>query len=396
MQGMASNLLDQLPSRFIGSSTKLKPTRFRLRIGGTVRDVIATNTTCHVAKPTGDPDVEISTDLSTWRSIDAGALSGVEAFASGKLKVRGSIEKSLIFEPLFDRGNGDGFRYELERVSLGGIEMSALIAGPENAPPLVLIHGLGATKASWLPAVPQLASDHRVYVIDLPGFGSSSKPRGKYNAEFFADHVFRFLDMVGHERAFIAGNSLGGRVAIEMAMQNPERVLGIACLCPVAAFTYRPALVIVKVLRPELGFAAFTLPRERLKDNLKQLFCDASRIHEDWYDAAIDDFLHIWKSARARMAFFAALRNVYLDEPDGEEGFWSRLSAIKPPALFIYGRRDVLITPRFGPRVQSMLPSAKVLVWEDCGHVPQLEHPDRLVDELTRFCAQVGAESMAG
>ena len=391
-----AGLLEELPSRFVGRRTRLRATRFRLEIGRTVRDVVATDRWCRVENATGSPDVHISTDPVTWKSIDSGALSGIEAFAGGKLIVRGSIEKSLLFEPLFDRPTGDGLRYDLERVSLGGIELSALTAGPENAPPLVLIHGLGATKASWLPVVPQLAKSYRVYAIDLPGFGSSSKPRGDYNARWFADHVFRFLDMVGEQRAFVAGNSLGGRVAIEMAMQEPNRVLGIACLCPAAAFSYRPALALVKVMRPELGFAAVKLPRARLKENLKQLFCEPERINEGWYDAAVDDFLYVWKGVRARTAFFATAKNVYLDEPNGDEGFWRRLADIKSPSLFIYGRKDVLITSRFGPRVQRMLPSAKVVVWEDCGHVPQLEHPERTVDEVTGFFASVAENAIAG
>ena len=375
----------------------MRPTRFRLRVDRTVRDVVVTHKTCRVEKATDDtPDVEIATDLATWRAIDSNSLSGIEAFAQGSLVVRGSIEKSLLFEPLFERGEGPGFRYELERVSLGGIEMSALIAGPEDRPPLLLIHGLGATKASWIPIVPQLAKDYRVYAVDLPGFGTSSKPRGKYNAPWFADHVFRFLDMVGAKKAFVAGNSLGGRVAIEMAIQEPERVLGIACLCPAAAFTHRPALGLVKALRPELGFAALVLPRERLKKDLKTLFCDPKRINEEWYEAAIDDFLQTWKGIRARVAFFTSLRNIYLDEPDGEEGFWARFSAIKSPSLFIYGRKDVLITHRFGSRVERMLPSAKVHVWQDCGHVPQLEHPDRTIEELTNFFASVDSAAIAG
>jgi pimeloyl-ACP methyl ester carboxylesterase len=396
MQGASVGLLEQLPSRFVGGPAHLPVTRFRLRVGRAVRDVVATNQSCRVEKADGTPDVEISADLATWKLIDAGELSGIEAFALGKLVVRGSIEKSLLFEPLFSRPAAGGLEYKLERVSLGGIEMSTLIAGDENASPLVLIHGLGATKASWLPVVPQLARHHRVYALDLPGFGSSSKPRGRYNAPWFADHVFRFLDMVGEERAFVAGNSLGGRVAIEMAMQEPERVLGIACLCPAAAFVHRPALRLVRMLRPEFGFAAVRLPREQLKENLKQLFYESSRINDDWYDAAIDDFLHNWKSIRSRLAFFAALRNVYLDEPDGEEGFWTRLSDIRSPAFFIYGRHDVLITPRFAGRIEKFLPSARVLVWEDCGHVPQLEHPERTVEELTGFYASVSSAAIAG
>ena len=370
--------------------------RFRLSIDDISRDVVVHNSSCRVEDSSGRADVEIETDGATWGAIDSGRLSGVEAFAAGRIVVRGSIEKSLLFEPLFKRPSAGGFEYSVDRVSLGGIEMSSLIAGPEDAPPLVLIHGLGASKASWLPVVPALAQTHRIHAIDLPGFGSSSKPRGRYNAPWLADHVFRYLEVQGIDAAFVAGNSLGGRVAIEMAMLEPQRVSGIACLCPAAAFSYRPGLPIVRLLRPEMGFAVLRLPREYLKSNLKQLFCDPSAIHDDWYDAAIDDFLDHWRHVRARLAFFATLRNIYLDEPEGEEGFWARLAACKVPALFVYGRRDVLITHRFALRMQKSLPAADVVVWDDCGHVPQLEHPERTTELVTGFFAEIGDRAQAG
>ncbi len=379
-------LMQRLPSRFVGSETTIPPTRFRLEIGRHVSEVVLTNEWCLVEKPSEvAPAVTISTDLPTWRAIDAGRLSGIEAFAQRRVSVRGSIEKSLLFEPLFDRPRRGGFRYTLERVSLGGTEMSVLRGGVEGGTPLLLIHGLGATKASWLPVVPALARDYEVFALDLPGHGASSKPRGTYNASFFADHVFRFMDMVGQRHAYVAGNSLGGRVAMEMAMLEPERVTAIACLCPAAAFTKRPWLQVVRLLRPELGIGALALPRRRIKHELMHLFYRPGRIGDDWYEAAIDDFLDYWKSPRARLAFFSSLRNIYLDEPDGEDGFWERLSAMKPPALYIYGRRDVLITPRFGQRVKRHLPAARVETWDDCGHVPQLEFPERTVERMLEF-----------
>lgn len=389
-------LIEQLPSRFVANGSKLPPTRFRIRVGRTARDVVLSGRSCRVEPVSGKPDAEICTDPHTWQEIDAGALSGIEAFAQHRLLVRGSIEKSLLFEPAFDRPDRGGFRYKLERVSLGGIELSSLIAGDERAPVLVLIHGLGASKASWLPIVPALAEHYRVFAIDLPGFGASSKPRGRYDAAWLADHVVRFLDVQGIDRAFVAGNSLGGRVAMELAMEEPDRVLAIACLCPVSAFIRRPYLGVVRVLRPELGVAPMRLPRTRLKESLKQLFADPSRIDEAWYDAAIDDFLTYWKGFRSRLAFFATARNVYLDEPEGENGFWDRLSKMRPPALFVYGRKDVLITPQFGSRTERFLPSAKVEVWDDCGHVPQLEHPQRSVDTIVDFFEKVGAGQKAG
>ena len=397
MSGETARLIEGLPDRFLANDSLLRNARFRLHVGRTVRDVVVRKSRCFVEAGNGRvPDVEITTDPMTWQAIDEGALSGVEAFAQQRLSIRGSIEKSLLFEPLFSRPHAGGFRYDIECVSLGGTELSTLIAGDPAHPPLVLSHGLGATKASWLPIVPELARHHRLYAIDLPGFGASSKPRGRYNAPWLADHVFRLLDVLGLDAAFVAGNSLGGRVAMEMAMTEPEAVSGIACLCPAAAFLHRPALGLVRVLRPELGVGVLRLPRERLMRSLRDLFHDPSRIHKDWYEAAIDDFLSHWRNARFRRAFFTTARNVYLDEPDGEEGFWARLSTMKPPALFIYGSHDVLITPRFASRVQRFLPSASVQIWDDCGHVPQLEHPERTANALTRFFAEVAQTQKAG
>lgn len=180
---------------------------------------------------------------------------------------------------------------------------------------------------------------------------------------------------------------------MEMAMLDPEHVDGIACLCPATAFTKRPLLQVARLARAELGIMVSRLPRAGLRDGLRQLFTDPSRLEDVWYDAAIDDFLEVWKSPRARLAFFSAARNIYLEEPYGENGFWSRLSQMETPALYIFGRQDVLITARFASQVKSTLPSADVRVWTDCGHVPQLEWPDRTADALTDFFSTATARS---
>ena len=125
-----------------------------------------------------------------------------------------------------------------------------------------------------------------------------------------------------------------------------------------------------------------------VKDGLKSLFANPSRLEDSWYEAAVDDFLSTWKSPRARVAFFKSLRNIYLDEPEGERGFWTRLSAMQIPSLYIYGRHDALITHRFAKKVQRTLPNAEVVVWSDCGHVPQIEFPDRTARLLERFYTQ--------
>ena len=395
--GVVAGLLEDLPARWRGSSAPMPVTRYRVRVGRTARDVVVEPGGCRVERCNGQaPDAEIVTDVGTWRDIDKGRLSGIEAFAQRRLSVRGSIERSLHFEPLFERPDAGGMRYEIEMVSTGRARVSTLFAGPVDAQPLILIHGLGATKSSWLPIVPALAKRYRVLAIDLPGFGASSKPVGAYNAPWFAGHVFSLLDRLGYERALLAGNSMGGRISMEMAMRGPDRVAGIACLCPAAAFSYRPLVWAARLARPELGVLAARLPRRRVHDGLRELFAVPSRVEDSWYDAAVDDFLQVWRSPRARMAFFTALRHIYLEEPYGDAGFWGRLAAMEPPALFVYGRRDALITSRFAQKVRTTVPRATVDVWNDCGHVPQIEHPERTAKKLLQFFSTAERKLAAG
>lgn len=388
--------LETLPRRFRGDTPHLSA-RFRVQVGRAVRDVIVDDGDCSVVKANGvRPDVEIHTDADTWFEIDQGRLSGIEAFAQHRLMVRGSIEKSLLFEPLFERPSGGALEHKVESVGRRGGRISALFAGDPKAQPLLMLHGLGGTKSSFLPIVPALARNYRVIALDLPGFGSSAKPRGAYDARWFAHRVFTFMDQLDIDDALLVGNSMGGRISIEMAMMDPGRVQAVACLCPATAFMHRPALRLVKLLRPELAFAASRLPRNGVRDGLKQLFADASRVEEEWYEAAVDDFMQIWRSPRARMAFSAAARAIYLEEPMGERGFWARLAAIGCPSLFVYGGRDVVITHHSSHLVRKALPSAEVVVWNDCGHVPQIEHPERTAVMLEDFYGRLSESRKTG
>lgn len=380
----AVGLIEQLPERFRAARPQ-DAGHYRVRVGRATRDLHVTPGGCRVTMVGGTPDAEICTDHVTWRAIDAGRMSGIEAFAQRRLSVRGSIERALHFEPLFRRPKGGGLVYSLELVAIRGAVVSALVCGDPDAEPLVLLHGLGATKASWLTVVPQLARHHRVLAIDLPGFGASSKPWGRHDAPWFAQRVFDFIEVMGYEAAWVAGNSMGGKVATEMALLDPARVRGIACLCPATAFSDRPALWLARALRPELGVFLGRLPRKRLRQQLRALFANPDDIEDVWYESAIDDFLATWRSPGARSAFFTSARKIYLEEPYGRRGFWPRLKALSVPALYVYGERDILISHHFGPKITRYLPKAQVHVWAECGHVPQIEHPERTAKTMLDF-----------
>jgi pimeloyl-ACP methyl ester carboxylesterase len=94
-----------------------------------------------------------------------------------------------------------------------------------------------------------------------------------------------------------------------------------------------------------------------------------------WYEAAADEFLRVFSSVRGRIAFFSAARQIYLEEPHGDDGFWDRLPALSRPTLFVWGERDWVVPAKFARHVHAALPRAGSVVLKDCGHVPQFELP---------------------
>jgi hypothetical protein len=176
------------------------------------------------------PDLRVVSDPETLASVLLGRRSGVEAFLKGKLRVRGNLALALRLDSIFHPGPRHIRWPRSMRVRAGRLETSYLEAG--EGEPVILLHGLGATNASFLPTLWSLARDHRILAPDLPGFGDSAKPIRAYDAAFFAGWLRHFMDATGIERAHDIGNSMGGRVALEMGMRHPERVDRMVLLCP--------------------------------------------------------------------------------------------------------------------------------------------------------------------
>src|SRR5205085_367430 len=137
-------------------------------------------------------------------------------------------------------------------VPVGRHRISTLTMG--SGPDVLLLHGLGGTRASLFETAAALSREYRVHAPDLPGFGSSSKSaRGAYNAAWFAEIMLGLMDGLGIPRTHLAGNSMGGRIAIEVGLTQPERVYSLALLCPAVAWLKRGLHPIVRLIRPELG-----------------------------------------------------------------------------------------------------------------------------------------------
>jgi pimeloyl-ACP methyl ester carboxylesterase len=167
-------------------------------------------------------------------------------------------------------------------------------------------------------------------------------------------------------------------VAIEMGMSHADRVDCLALMTPSLAWLrdkrWTPYL---RLLRPELAFLQ-PAPRAIVERFVRVAVPGADG---GWSAAGIDEFLRSYLTPRGRVAFYAAARNIYLEE-GGE--FWTRLEAVEARSLFIWGRRDQLIPIGFSRHVRKALPAAEH-VELDCGHIPQFEAPAQAHAALSRF-----------
>lgn len=331
-----------------------------------------------------NPTCSIRTDAATLEDLLLGRVSGVEAFLAGTLVARGSMATVLQIGGAFAPEVQLPTRPMAREVSALGARTAYLEAGPADAQPVVLLHGLGATNASMLPVLADLARDHHVFSPDTPGFGASEAPPWAYTADQLHRWLRSFLDEVGARGAVVIGNSLGGRLGLELALRDPEAVDRLVLLCAAPAFRrYRQLAPLARLLPVDLARAPLGLPRSVVLTGLRRMFSRPSRVPQGWYDAAVDEYLSAMGQAGHRRAFVSAAINIYTDEPFGGRGFWDRLRELHTPALFLWGDHDRLVPSAFAHHVMDAVPAAQSLIIPGCGHVPQFELPE-LTMRLTR------------
>lgn len=388
--GALPDSLGALVARFDASAWDVPAQRARIRLEVTEHgawDVEIEGATCRVrpARRGVGPDALLCADDASWQRVAADLRGAMDMFFHGRLTVRHNLHLGVGFLAATSGDRQPG-RLMLARVQAASGRMSIMTAG--TGEPVLLIHGLGATKGSFLPSIAALAPGFRPIALDLPGFGDSYKPlRAGFHPPFFARTVIELMDALELPRAHVIGNSLGGRIALELGLRHPDRVGSVVLLAPSLAWRReRPWAPFVRVLRPELGLVQMA-PRWIVEGIVHRILPVAE---SNWVRAGVDEFLRAYLTPRGRVAFYAAARQIYLEEPHGAKGFWTRLAGLRPPALFVWGKRDQLVPVAFAAHVKRTLPAARHLVL-DCGHVPQLERPAEVHAVVAAFLRKCGA-----
>ena len=274
--------------------------------------------------------------------------------------------------------------FEEHNVEIDGLTIRYLAAG--EGPPLVLLHGAGDNSLDWRWVMPALAATHRVYAPDLPGSPDSARPAADYSPAFFERFVASFLDALGIGRATFVGNSLGGLIALRVALSEPARV-GVLVLVDSAGLgsEVNPAFTAVNV--PGLAKAAMPFWRtqvgayQRAWGRTALLFAHPPRsVPREW----LAEQRRLAQSPGYLEAHLSVLRA--LVRPLGQrEVLVNRLPSLQVPTLVVWGARDRVFPESQAKDAAARLREGSLAVIPDCGHMPHVECPDRFLATLDGF-----------
>jgi pimeloyl-ACP methyl ester carboxylesterase len=243
-----------------------------------------------------------------------------------------------------------------EQVRVAGERIRYEVAG--TGEPVVLVHGLSGSSRWWSRNAPALAERYRVFLVDLPGFGSMRRPLRPFPLSEAASWLLAWMEAVDLERVHLVGHSMGAFISLRFAAGSPERVRRLILVAP-GGFQMR---------RSHLGYV---IPLIRAVRHTTPTFLPLLAL-----DALRAGPLTLWQAARELVA----------------EDVQDDLTSITAPTLLVFGGRDTLVPPSLGPIMRGMTPDSRLLVMPGTGHVPMFDRPHEFNAAVLAFLAgkQVG------
>jgi pimeloyl-ACP methyl ester carboxylesterase len=255
-----------------------------------------------------------------------------------------------------------------------------------NGPPLVLIHGIGDSSATWSPVIGELAKRHLVIAPDLLGHGSSDKPRADYSVAAYANGLRDLLGVLGVDRATLVGHSLGGGVAMQFAYQFPERCERLVLVGSGGAGPdVTPVLRAMTLPGAALALHLLRLPGARLQVGavVAALRALGSGLGTDGQDLL--RMVDALPDGTARAAFIRTLRAV-VDWRGQVVTMLDRCYLTRGmPTLLVWGGRDAIVPVAHAHRAHAAMPGSRLEVFDEAGHFPFHTDPHRFVAVVEDF-----------
>lgn len=253
-----------------------------------------------------------------------------------------------------------------------------------EGPAIVFVHGLAGSWQNWLENLPAFARDHRVIALDLPGFGHSEMPAGPITITRYAHLLDELLEQLGIPEAVVVGNSMGGFVALDLALHHPRRVARLVLVAAAGLHVEhlrndRAMALLRRLDRVITGANSWVATRSdqvsrraRLRRQLLRL---AARHPEQLPAPLVSEQL----KASGKPGFVAAV------EALTSYPIRDRLPEIACPTLIVWGDEDRMVPVGDAARFARGIPGAQAIVYADTGHVPMLERPERFNADLRAF-----------
>jgi pimeloyl-ACP methyl ester carboxylesterase len=271
---------------------------------------------------------------------------------------------------------------EKRTIDVEGMSTGYLTAGA--GPPLVLLHGVGTSAREWSWVLPDLAANHLVYAIDLPGYDGSVKPPD-YAPAFTASFISSFLDVVGIERAVVVGNSFGGLTALHLALSEPEH-FSTLILSDSAGLGRGVSPALASLTLPGGGDVAKILDKtppgasQRAFSRALFLFARPWQIPPKW----LKDQYQLAQIPNFMEATLESLRSA-VDLAGQREVFLEQLANLQMPTLLVWGIEDRVIPYWHATAALPHLKKGTLKLIPSCGHLPHVERPKQFVSIVNEF-----------
>jgi pimeloyl-ACP methyl ester carboxylesterase len=274
----------------------------------------------------------------------------------------------------------------LHSAEVDGDAVNYVDIGEGDDTPVLLVHGLSGQWQNWLENIPRIAEERRVIAPDLPGHGRSEMPREEISTQGYARTLKGLLDALEIDRVHVVGNSLGGFVAAELAVEYPERVERLVLVSAAGisnSNVYRaPALTIGRIAGTLASVTAARHHTMAARPITRHAALALVARHPSLLkpDLAWEGFM---KGANPP-GFYDAFRASI------EYDFCERLPEIEAPTLVVWGAKDSVISVRDADQFERLIDDARKVVMDDTGHVPMAERPQAFNDLLMEFLAEHG------
>ena len=242
-----------------------------------------------------------------------------------------------------------------------------------SGPTVILLHGLGGSTQVWQFNIGPFAEKFHVVVPDQIGFGNSDKPLVNYRIRTYVDFLDQFCKQLKIERATLVGSSMGGWIAMWFTAAFPDRVDKLVL---VDAAGYAPP----KDLDTRTLFALNPTTREGMKLLASKVFYNKAFLT----DAAIDQAI----AARLAAGDGYTINSITESILRGEDFLDEAVKTIKRPTLIVWGRQDGLVSLAEGERFNKDIAGSKMVVIDQCGHIPNVEKPGEFNAAVLKFLAE--------